>query len=600
MDFKKFKHEVKKENIIIPLINNNLKEYSRKKIANKNVINENKKVSFNFKYSLVATLIIIIALIITIISISNFKISTYSLKQIKNYDDLQRVLDYSKGFNRLLQTNDRITEGNQFSCEDYIKINNFESINQVNNVIESDIVKTDGKKIYYYSEKNKKIYIYDTVNNNIQSIKIQLNYSDGREPLFVTDKYLVCISSNYNNTEVLVFETETYKIVKTYKNHGQIVETKLINNVLYIIYNQKNIVDLPEDIIDNKINKYDYNNINYTNVLINQGYTYIMALDLVSLVINVKIMLGVNEWTASYITENSIYLVTNNSSYSLSKYTINGSQYTKTMYQTSIIRYQIEDINIIYGGLVITSGVVPNQFYMDEMDNYLRLVVYEQNTTNSGNIKLEIYDLLKKNNKGTIKKIDALEDKIEVIDKEIKTVKFTDYSCLIIVSKNKDVLYYIDLSNQLELQIIDEYDNLKHYINLYYINDNVAISFSVDKTFKLNLCLKENGVFQKNQEIEYAYLRVINNHKALYHEDDIFGFLNYSANFENTPIKYDIYKVECSAGIPQLTLLKSFDSKSGVYERMIRIKNKYYLVSTVSIDVLNSNFDIIETINYLG
>lgn len=634
MDFKKFKQDVKKENLIIPNMSDKVKYYSdrQEKVYKK----ERTKINFFpiLKYSVLLVPVLIMLLTVSIISISHYANRTdYRMFQIQDKAELTKVLNFSakyefdiifgdglvnSGFDNSVNevipngpTGEKGEQGN-LGSDDYYDTNN-----QENNVLESDIVKTDGKNIYYYNHKNKAIYVYNTLTKELRSIEVdKMTMGRNQDPLFITDKYIVFLEQYYvhEKNEYMVgmsfYDKNTLEVVYTYRNEGNYIDSRITNNILYYVYNQRDVSELPSDEINGEEQVYEYNDINYSKAAINKGYTYIIAIDLNTLEMTSTVQLGSNNWTTVYATENSIYLAASNSCETLAKYTFSGARFIASKYQTNIFRYELNGINIEYKGLIVTSGFIRDQFYLDEFDNHLRVVLQQHNTLETGNNKLEVYDLNQYANDGTIKKVASLDNGIGKTGEQIKSVRFDDYSCLIVTYLIIDPLYYIDLTNQLKPKITGEYEEPGYNTYLHYINENYAIGFGIDKGYKLGLYKLENQVPEKIDQVDgYSSVSVVDNHKALYIEGEVFGFAsskNIIANDGNYYTNdfiymYEIYTIDYEGETPKLKLIKEFKLNSAYkYEKMIRIGSDYYLISQLNISKLNSNFDIEEVIRYVN
>jgi len=149
-----------------------------------------------------------------------------------------------------------------------------ETNTQVSWVDESDIVKTDGKHIYYYNSKDKYIYILDAADKKVvKKIKIPKNFY--APVMYIDDNRLTIISSWYANgnysgywinrsskTYTIVFDTsdiEKPKLLKLYVSDGNLAKSRKIGDYVYIISN--NYFNIPyysfksEDDIDLEISK---------------------------------------------------------------------------------------------------------------------------------------------------------------------------------------------------------------------------------------------------------------------------------------------------------------------------------------------------------
>lgn len=125
---------------------------------------------------------------------------------------------------------------------------------QVDWVDESDIVKTDGKYIYYYNEKDKSIYVVKVWELEIiKKIKIPNNFYS--PILYIWENRLTIVSSWYSNvdytnkwywinrnskTYTIIFDTtdiQNPKLVKLYISDWDLVNSRKIGDYLYLISN---------------------------------------------------------------------------------------------------------------------------------------------------------------------------------------------------------------------------------------------------------------------------------------------------------------------------------------------------------------------------
>jgi inhibitor of cysteine peptidase len=127
---------------------------------------------------------------------------------------------------------------------------------QVAWVDESDIIKTDGKHIYYYNSKDKNIYIVnaeDKANMNIVK-KIQIPKNFYSPVLYIEDNRLIIVSGWYSNTNyknnywysrnqktyTVVFDTtdiKNTKLIKLYASEGNFRKSRKIWDYVYVISN---------------------------------------------------------------------------------------------------------------------------------------------------------------------------------------------------------------------------------------------------------------------------------------------------------------------------------------------------------------------------
>lgn len=148
-----------------------------------------------------------------------------------------------------------------------------ETNTQVAGVDESDIIKTDGKYVYYYNETQKAVYIVTT--GSLEVIK-KINLPDNfwGPVLYLGENRLTIIASGYSNTDysargyfinrnsktyTIVFDTTDVanpKLLKLYASDGDLRESRKIGDYLYVIsnnyfnfpyWNYKNVDDIVFD-----------------------------------------------------------------------------------------------------------------------------------------------------------------------------------------------------------------------------------------------------------------------------------------------------------------------------------------------------------------
>ena len=81
--------------------------------------------------------------------------------------------------------------------------------------------------------------------------------------------------------------------------------------------------------------------------------------------------------------------------------------------------------------------------------------------------------------------VSSIDEGIGKPRESIKSVKFSDTSCLIVTFLVTDPLYYIDLTDQLKPYIKGEYQEPGYNTYLHYLSDSLAIGFGIDKLYNI-------------------------------------------------------------------------------------------------------------------
>ncbi len=283
--------------------------------------------------------------------------------------------------------------------------------NQVQNVDEGDIIKTDGKNIYTVNGRNINITQVDPQTGSISKLaKISLSKSfQSVTQLNLYKNYLLITgsgSSSYGGLAVIgvydVSESSNPKLVRELAMDGNISTTRMVGSVVYVVnnfnnYQFSNILSdsnqgtlesstlLPAtspNIIENatKIEQIQQNlpkiqdslssdkptnitsceNIKYIKPIQSIDFTAVLALDLE----NPKGELGKELVLGSgqnvYASEKNLYLAQTN---------YNSQQIQKT----SIFKFNLDGIKVKFQTQAEILGTILNQFSMDEFENNLRV-----------------------------------------------------------------------------------------------------------------------------------------------------------------------------------------------------------------------------------
>lgn len=137
-----------------------------------------------------------------------------------------------------------------------------ETNTQVQWVDESDIIKTDGKHIYYYNQTNNAIYIVESAQKNLFGSsdmevikKINLPKNFWSPVLYLDNDRLIITASGYSNTDyskrgyyinrnsktyTIIFDTSDVnspKLLKLYVADGNLTDSRKIGDHLYVLSN---------------------------------------------------------------------------------------------------------------------------------------------------------------------------------------------------------------------------------------------------------------------------------------------------------------------------------------------------------------------------
>lgn len=432
--------------------------------------------------------------------------------------------------------------------EDYSKTNV-----QTKGIDEADIVKTDGKYIYFI-RKNSLV----VVDSNTKNLKVVATIKEQEEKflrdIYVDSKKLYLIydsNKKQNDIDKQITIVDIYDIrditkiqkLKTNTLNGYYQESRKKGNELYVITDDYFRVSYIDNYnfgyklqgftqeektksIENKKYKYDTTGIDLTKML------YI-AFNPATQVININ-ALSSNESsisnTLSYMgTSGNVYMSNDNLYIASGVYDYN----EKTGYfneTTNIKKFAVDKNKFNYVGQVDVYGTLVNQFSLNEENNNL-FVAY---TKKSGEDSENIIDSFDKN----MKKISSLNNLAK--GEKIYSARFMQGKVYLVTFKEVDPLFVIDISKPENMKVLG-YLKIPGYSNyLHPYKDGYLIGFGqktkqksaktiVNDGFKIALFdvrdfTKPKQVDVKNIGARGSYSYIESDHKALMFDEkrDVF------------------------------------------------------------------------------
>ncbi len=429
---------------------------------------------------------------------------------------------------------------------------------QVVGVNEADIMKTDGKFIYYAKNDSIKVYLANNGKPILKDeIKARINKEKGEvigfKELYIDknrmivigtiekfDNWIKPMDTNINQKSMIwnpdqrsyayvgvysVNENGQLKLLKEVEVEGNILTSRKTNNTLYLLSNKyvysygiDNESKLPmfkdssvglnyKELSIDKIMYYPYRPAN--------NYLLITAVDIqnTETPANVEAFLGSGK--DIYMTMDSLYVV--------------AEDYSNTLGAVSnIARFKIDGLKIGYSGGGLVKGSILNQFSMDEWNGYFKIATHswDRESTNS------LY-ILDKN----LEQIGAIENL--AVGETIYSVRFMQDKAYIVTFRQIDPLFVIDTSNPFSPKILGELKIPGFSNYLHPISDKILLGIGRDVDEKtgqqggIKLSLFDVSDSAKPKEINSiilgdsgSYAEVLNNHKALMVSKDkeIIGF----------------------------------------------------------------------------
>lgn len=175
--------------------------------------------------------------------------------------------------------------------------NYYETNTQVKWVDESDIIKTDGKFIYYFNQTQKAVYIIDVQSNKVVK-KIHIPKNFWGSVMYVEWNRLVILASGYIESDQLregyfiekstqtltivydITDKHNPELLKLYSSDGNMTESRKIGNYVYVLSN--NYLNFPfwnykqEDDIDIQVESFLPQKIDITRTDIQKDQNLIL------------------------------------------------------------------------------------------------------------------------------------------------------------------------------------------------------------------------------------------------------------------------------------------------------------------------------------
>lgn len=505
-----------------------------------------------------------------------------------------------------------------------------ETNNQVANVDEADIVKTDGKNIYYVS--NRIVYIVDAKNLEIVSkIKAEINDNDSFSPIniFINDEKLVVLG-NYSSYETVVSNTDEEDIYRdrvniNYKNttnakvynlkdiknpklerevslDGYYNDARMIKDNIYFISLKDiysyNIEEIKEEeilpTVSDSIAKEQTKSIECTDIAYFPGGSDNSFMLIGGFNINdknpvkVETIFGASDTV--YCSENNLYLTD----------TIYGEYYTNS--KIAIYKFELDDSNILLKAKTEVKGYLNDQFSMDEYEGNLRIAVTVDKSSNLIDELVENFTDIYIEDK-TENRLYVLDENLEEIGRinniavgeRIYAVRFIEKVAYVVTFEQVDPLFVIDLSNPRNPEIKGELKipGYSSYLHPYDENHIIGIGYNTKDNgyggvtntnmkmsmFDVSDLSSPKEMFSIDIGKDWAYSDLLHDHKALFFKksDSLIG-LPYStyAYGENNYWNFEIFHIDLEKGFERYyNFTHKHDYRTNI-KRMIYIEDIVY------------------------
>ncbi len=568
--------------------------------------------------------------------VENFQNLYGMLKERTDYTNEYLVEDKMKEYLEESATNSKSVE-QEISLEDYSKTNV-----QVEGVDEADIVKTDGRYIYYLA--NNKLTITD-VSDNENLVSASTIEFENREfypqEIFLKDNKIVVIGTEGRKVEKNVVQEERYypsykqytvaKIYnvedktkpveeRTIEIEGDYLSARMIGDNVYLLANKYIYAYLCKEY---KVNELDENYFKpeYIDTAVSEeakciGFDciyYIPEFEDASY-LNIAAFNITNNEPAnieSYLgAGNEIYASNTNLYITKVKYNYEDNS-NKNEINTEIYKFNLQDAKCTFIKIGTVPGSVLNQFSMDEKDGYFRIATTDSKSWREEDNTNNLY---------------VLNENLEIVGKvedlapgeKIYSVRFMGNRAYMVTFVQTDPLFVIDLSDPTKPTVLGElkipgyskylhpYDET-HLIGIgedtkvvnYGYGDQVTTDGMKISLFDVTDPNNPKEMYTEKIGEKGTYSELLYNHKALLFskEKNILAFPisitgnNYNVDFQGAVV----YKISLDKGFE----LKGKISNTATYydkyhgenrlERIIYIKDTLFTLSRSLIKATDMN-----------
>lgn len=523
----------------------------------------------------------------------------------------------SKGENTSANLDDEASDGGDYST----------TTEQVEGVAEADIVKTDGKYIYYLLGNELSIFKADGENSNLVSKTVlqKEKYDSFGDMLLKNDRLILLQPNDYtkecNFVAVIIYDISdpaNPKEIAVSKQEGWYNSSRMIGDYIYLISNCNINIDkidkddpatfVPETEINGQCEVvpadsiYRYEEEEYTN-----EYTVIGAFNYND---------GALSDTASllggtdniYCSQGNIILA--DTSYYRDNDEQDGSY---SSINTTVSRLAIEKGKIEYKTSGEVEGELENQFFIDEYNGYFRFVT----TVTTATQKTQKFE---NTNSEIISYSSETSARLTVLDSELKktgeikdlakgervySVRFMGDTAYFVTFRQTDPLFSADLSDPKNPKILGKLKIPGFSEYMYPYGDGKLLGFGMDadekngRTTYLKLSMFDitdpaNVTEQDKTVINgYNYSTALDNHKSML-VSSAKNLIGFAAQDNYGNIKYMIYEHNDGAFNRKAVLEIPYESSTEFFKyydaiRGLFINDSFYLVSNKGLQVFDIN-----------
>ena len=323
---------------------------------------------------------------------------------------------------------------------------------QVEDVDEADIVKTDGKYIYYVNDKEE-VIILEAAGGKTKKVATIGNtgVENYIHDIFLKGDTLVTIGRTYDDdddsgtTAIVTYDIKDRskpELLDQFKQSGDILSSRMVGNYVYLVTNQYVYSEghvIPRCTVNGKYSDIPVADISCVPEPISTSYIILSAVDIS------QGAQGKAKTKAVFGSSDTIYCNDHNLYTAVSEWTSakNDGEYTES---TRIVRASLDGLKIKFNATAKVRGYIDNQFSMNEKDGYFFIATTSQRDGMDVNNLFALDKDLKEAGKVTG----------FARNESIKSVRFIGDKAYVITYEQIDPLFIIDLSDPTDPRIEGE------------------------------------------------------------------------------------------------------------------------------------------------
>lgn len=538
-------------------------------------------------------------------------VSEAELPTIKDQEQLVQLLKerMNVGKKEMVMMNDTVEESaDKAEVESGSSGNDSEESSstnvQVQGIDEADIIKTDGKAVYFVRDGDILIASAEKENSKVLSkINVENYYP---QELYLYNSMLITIGNKseplrdkksedkvgipepiyHNQTSIYVYDiTNPNKPqqIREVSLDGYYNTSRVLDGYLYLIANEHppyHILSIQEDVdvrpfkrdsaVSDKSIPVDFEDMYFFPESKEEQFLILTSLDLNDMKkeANIETYLGASNQI--YMSHNNLYIAIdqykeNETSTEESKNTDKAeiSIWRPQDIDTEITQFRINDGVLTYNASTVVDGTLLNQFAMDERNNTFRVATTKGNTWDENDAStnnLYTFDI-------DLQPLGSLEGLAE--GERIYSVRFMENVAYMVTFKEVDPLFVIDLKDPKKPNVLGELKIPGFSNYLHPLDENHVIGFGQHTELVKEEGMKEPMVRTDGIKISIfdvsdptkpkekfseiigqggSYSELLHNHKVLFKHptENLFGFpavLSENKTVRKDDITYEEYKV---------------------------------------------------------